>query len=464
MVHWGDSGWEELPREIQGLNSITSTVWFPLQETIDAGLNGNYYLYYGNPWAGAPPSDIDDVFGTSTMLVAHLNGETTGSEGEEGTIGGTGFSWVQEQTGYRPAFITGTATLTYAGSGNINPAEGSVALHVKPSWEPDDGTTHYLFQAGQTGGDRLELYKDSDQQNPLMRFKVVAAGQSYEVSESGDVAAGSWNSLVATWDDGGGEAHLYQNGEGSDSATVTGAVSGTLDIWLGSQAAGGYSAEAAMANLMVYSNEMTEDQAQSMHHALMWTDIRPEDEQWTTQTVTATYAYDDLYRLTSASYSAGAVYTYTYDAVGNRETMISPEGNVSYTYDGANRLTSAGGQTYTWDDKGNLTWDGVRSYTYDHANRLKQVTEGSLTTQFAYNGDGVRTSKTVGGDTTQYVLDLAATLPVVISDTDAVYLHGLDIIAEQLALRQGSGQAQRYYSTCTTGWEACDSLSTTQAR
>jgi hypothetical protein len=32
----------------------------------------------------------------------------------------------------------------------------------------------------------------------------------------------------------------------------------------------------------------------------------------------------------------------------------------------------------------------------------------------------VRTRKTVDGDTTQYVLDLAATLPVVVSDTEAV--------------------------------------------
>ncbi len=77
----------------------------------------------------------------------------------------------------------------------------------------------------------------------------------------------------------------------------------------------------------------------------------------------------------------------------------------------------------------------MRSYSYDHANRLTQVTEGSLTTQFAYNGDGIRTSKTVAGDTTEYVLDLAATLPVVISDTEAVYLYGLDIVAQQQAER-----------------------------
>jgi hypothetical protein len=43
----------------------------------------------------------------------------------------------------------------------------------------------------------------------------------------------------------------------------------------------------------------------------------------------------------------------------------------------------------------------------------------------------MRTSRTVNGITTQYVLDLASALPVVISDTDALYLYGLDIIAQQ---------------------------------
>jgi len=60
-----------------------------------------------------------------------------------------------------------------------------------------------------------------------------------------------------------------------------------------------------------------------------------------------------------------------------------------------------------------------------------------LASQFAYNGDGVRTSKTVAGETTEYALDLLATLPVVISDTKAVYLYGLDIIAQQQAIRRG---------------------------
>jgi RHS repeat-associated protein len=103
------------------------------------------------------------------------------------------------------------------------------------------------------------------------------------------------------------------------------------------------------------------------------------------------------------------------------------------------RLTSVGGVALGWDAPGNVSNGGARSLRYDHANRLKQVTEGSLTTHFAYNGDGVRVGKTIGAAATDYLVDLAAALPVVISDTDAVYLYGLDIIAEQLA------GADRYY-------------------
>ncbi|NIN63248.1 MAG: hypothetical protein GTO63_00735 [Anaerolineae bacterium] len=51
----------------------------------------------------------------------------------------------------------------------------------------------------------------------------------------------------------------------------------------------------------------------------------------------------------------------------------------------------------------------------------------------------MRVSKTTGASTMDYLVDLASTLPLVISDTDAVYLYGLDIIAEQLA------GADRYY-------------------
>jgi YD repeat-containing protein len=36
---------------------------------------------------------------------------------------------------------------------------------------------------------------------------------------------------------------------------------------------------------------------------------------------TVTYEYDDLYRLTKATYSDGTVIEYTYDAAGNRHSV-----------------------------------------------------------------------------------------------------------------------------------------------
>ena len=65
------------------------------------------------------------------------------------------------------------------------------------------------------------------------------------------------------------------------------------------------------------------------------------------------YTYDSLYRLITATYSSGQFYHYTYDAVGNRQSLTTHEDVVNYQYDAANRLTSVNGQAYTWDDNGN---------------------------------------------------------------------------------------------------------------
>jgi RHS repeat-associated protein len=147
-----------------------------------------------------------------------------------------------------------------------------------------------------------------------------------------------------------------------------------------------------------------------------------------------TYTYDSLYRLITATYSSGEFYHYTYDAVGNRQSLTTHEDVINCQYDAANRLTSVNGQAYTWDDNGNLLSDGLRTYTYDHANRLTQVVSGTLTTEFAYNGAGDRVAKTVDGVTTDYVLDPAAGLTQVLQETTGgqttSYLYGADLLAQ----------------------------------
>jgi len=55
--------------------------------------------------------------------------------------------------------------------------------------------------------------------------------------------------------------------------------------------------------------------------------------------VTIDYAYNPLYRLTSAGYSSGEYFWYTYDAVGNRLTQETHEGSNVYAYDIANPVS-----------------------------------------------------------------------------------------------------------------------------
>jgi YD repeat-containing protein len=147
-------------------------------------------------------------------------------------------------------------------------------------------------------------------------------------------------------------------------------------------------------------------------------------------TVTVSYIYDPLNRLTEATYSDGTFYRYTYDAVGNRTSEATPFGTVTSTYDAANRLSSVGGVAYTWDANGNLLGDGVRTYGYNHANRLSQVVQGGDTYTFGYDGLGNRYRQTANGSPTTFVLDTNAPLTQVLSDGADTYLYGVSRIAQ----------------------------------
>jgi YD repeat-containing protein len=72
----------------------------------------------------------------------------------------------------------------------------------------------------------------------------------------------------------------------------------------------------------------------------------------------------------------------------------------------------------------------VNTYTYDTANRLISVTNAITASNYSYNGLGDRMQETVNGQTTTYLLDLAAGLTQVLSDGSLDYLYGLDRIAQ----------------------------------
>lgn len=139
-----------------------------------------------------------------------------------------------------------------------------------------------------------------------------------------------------------------------------------------------------------------------------------------------TYGYDRLYRLTAVT-GADGPRTYAYDPVGNRLTKVAG-GTTGYTYDRADRITTAGGTPTTVDANGNLTVMAADTFAYDQANRMTSATVAGASETYAYDGDGARFSRQVGANPAiRYVSDVGSSLPMTIDDGTRKYVYGLGL-------------------------------------
>jgi RHS repeat-associated protein len=125
---------------------------------------------------------------------------------------------------------------------------------------------------------------------------------------------------------------------------------------------------------------------------------------------TSNYQYDDLNRLLSASVSNGPnPYTQgrTYDPLGNITQRTDNGTPTNYTYDTNNKphaVRQVGTQTYQYDSNGNMINRAGDTLHYDVEDHLTQVvTSGGVTTDYVYNGDGVRVKKVANGISTFYI-------------------------------------------------------------
>ena len=119
------------------------------------------------------------------------------------------------------------------------------------------------------------------------------------------------------------------------------------------------------------------------------------------------YTYDGKNRMLSEAegvqtYSPRRVYTF--DSKNNVTSVTRNEDVTTYSYDLANRLISG-----FYDVTGNMladTNDDLENgafMTYDLWNRLKTYDSRGFLADYTYDGDGRRTSKTVGTKRTEYV-------------------------------------------------------------
>ena len=214
------------------------------------------------------------------------------------------------------------------------------------------------------------------------------------------------------------------------------------------------------------------------------------DKKGKTTLFAATYTRDNANQLTSDSSAPSSTSAYKYTTLNqvcyagsssSSACSSPPSGSTAYAYDAADNLTQigstqqafnsadeicwaattsgacgsppSGATTYAYDARGNRTTvtppsGGATTLFYDQANRLTAY--GSAAT-YAYNGDGLRMSKTVSGSTSQFLWDVApSAFPLLLKDGSTAYVYG----PGSLPLEQVNGS--------TVLWLHHDQLSSTR--
>ena len=117
--------------------------------------------------------------------------------------------------------------------------------------------------------------------------------------------------------------------------------------------------------------------------------------------------------------TAGSGDTYAVDAAGQLTGLVTKVGttttrNLTLTYN------ADGARTGQADSVSGAS----ASYGYDQADRLVSFAGGATAASYAYDGDGLRSAKTVGGTATAETWDVAEGLPLLLQDGSTRYIDG----------------------------------------
>ncbi len=136
------------------------------------------------------------------------------------------------------------------------------------------------------------------------------------------------------------------------------------------------------------------------------------------------YFYDELDRLWKSTTLAGTpLYTYAYDANGNRTQEIAPGGTTTYSYEAATdriaQASGAGAKHYAHDAYGSRIWAGPTAYAglpshlYNELNRLVEVRDPATQAvlgQYTYDAFGRRVRKITASGTELFLYNAAGQL------------------------------------------------------
>ncbi len=171
---------------------------------------------------------------------------------------------------------------------------------------------------------------------------------------------------------------------------------------------------------------------------------------------TDVYSYDSIYRITQLAINspdpsspalAQKTLSYVQDGVHNFKQLTESERGITRTksthINSRNQYTTFDGQPLSYDSNGNTKGTLGQQLFYDYANQLTRVINSdTTTTTMTYDALGRRTSKTVNGQTINYVSSGQQTLEEYAGAAlQNSFVYGRDI-DEVVQTKQGG---QRYY-------------------
>ena len=156
---------------------------------------------------------------------------------------------------------------------------------------------------------------------------------------------------------------------------------------------------------------------------------------------TFSYVYDSQNQLIRENNSRlGCTYTWSYDNAGNilsRSTYAyttgelgSPTSVIQYSYEDlswGDLVTQIGSNAITYDEIGNMLTFGARSFTWEHGRQLASQTVNGSTWTYTYNTDGMRTSRTNGTNSYEYIYNGSQLMRMVRNGVvvDFTYINGI---------------------------------------
>jgi len=337
---------------------------------------------------------------------------------------------------------------------------------------PKTGCTTFTYDVA----NQLKTITYSDGLTPnVTNIAYDGDGQRTGMTDGTGASAWAWDSLhrLTSYTNGAGAQVQYGYNLRNLPTTIT--YPGTLNVTRGYDDAGrltsvlDWLSNTATFGYDVNSNLITETLPKgigvvdtlSFDAADRLTAIS--DTKGRTSLFSATYARDNANQLASDSSAPSGTGAYKYTTLNqvcyagsssSGACSAPPAGATAYAYDAADNLTLMGSTQQAFNNADELCWTaatsgscaspptgatiyaydargnritvtppsgGATTLSYDQANRL---TAYGSTATYAYNGDGLRMSKTVSGTTSQFLWDVASAVPLLLKEGATAYVFG----------------------------------------